>query len=192
MLSFEPKELLKVKYAKLEVQRLKYFNVLYSMAFPTETRNRSFSLGSFRLRREWCQARAHWRKELRSVVFSKESRFCLGASDGRVLVRRRLSERLQLTCLRPRHTGRTPGVMVWGANSYDSRSTLVVIPRTLTANLYVSLVIQPVVLLFMNSIQGVFSNRITLALIPLHQIFLQSITYGTLFDDSSIFIHNQH
>ncbi|GBL91237.1 hypothetical protein AVEN_195124-1 [Araneus ventricosus] len=34
------------------------------------------------------------------------------------------------------------------------RSTLAVIPRTLTANLYVSLVIPPVVLPFMNSIEG--------------------------------------
>ncbi|GBN35379.1 Transposable element Tcb2 transposase [Araneus ventricosus] len=107
-----------------------------------------------RLRHEWCQARAHWRKEWRSVVFSDESRFCLVASDGRVLVRRRPGERLQPTCLRPRHTGPTPGVMVCGAISYDSRSTLVVIPRTLTANLYDSLAIQPVVLPFMSSIQG--------------------------------------
>jgi hypothetical protein len=44
--------------------------------------------------------------------------------------------------------------MVWGAISYGSRSTLVVIPRTLTANVYVSLVIQPVVLPFMSSIPG--------------------------------------
>ncbi|GBL96936.1 hypothetical protein AVEN_182517-1 [Araneus ventricosus] len=107
-----------------------------------------------RLRREWCQARAHWRTEWRSVVFSDGNRFWLGASDVRVLVRRRPGERLQPTCLRPRHTGPTSGVMVWGAISYDSRSTLVVIPRTLTSNLYVSLVIQPVVLPFMNSIQG--------------------------------------
>ncbi|GBM03329.1 hypothetical protein AVEN_256879-1 [Araneus ventricosus] len=108
----------------------------------------------YRLRREWCEARAHWRTEWKSAVFSNERRFCLGASDGRVLVRRRPGERLQPTCLRTTHTGSTPGVMVWGAISYDSRSTLVVIPRTLTANLYVSLVIQPVVLPFMNSIQG--------------------------------------
>ncbi|GBM55256.1 hypothetical protein AVEN_18078-1 [Araneus ventricosus] len=92
--------------------------------------------------------------EWRSVVFSDESRFCLGASDGRVMVRRRPGERLQPTCLRPRHTGPTPGVMIWGVISYDSRSTLVVISRILTVNLYVSLVIQPVVLPFMNSIQG--------------------------------------
>ncbi|GBM30418.1 hypothetical protein AVEN_202997-1, partial [Araneus ventricosus] len=120
-----------------------------------------------RSRREWCQARAHLRTEWRSVVFSDESRFCLGADDGRVLVRIRSGERLQPTCLQPRHTGPTPGVMVSGAISYHSRSTLVVIPRTLTANLYVSLVIQPVVLPFMNSIQGGVFNRITLAPIPL-------------------------
>ncbi|GBO19986.1 Transposable element Tc1 transposase, partial [Araneus ventricosus] len=107
-----------------------------------------------RLRLAWCQARAHWRTEWRSVVFSDESRFCLGANDGRVLVRRRPGECLQPTCLWPRHTEPSPGVMLWGAIVYDSRSTLVIIPRTLTANLYVSLAIQPVVLPFMDSIQG--------------------------------------
>ncbi|GBM88890.1 hypothetical protein AVEN_134150-1 [Araneus ventricosus] len=87
-----------------------------------------------RLRSEWCQAGARWRTEWRSVVFSDESRFCLGDSDGRVLVRMRLGERLQPTCLRPRHTGPTPGVMVWGAISYESKRTLVVTPRALTDN----------------------------------------------------------
>ncbi|GFV99945.1 transposable element Tc1 transposase [Trichonephila clavipes] len=55
------------------------------------------------LRRQWCQARAHWRTEWRSVVFSDESRFYIGASDGCVMVRRRLGERLQPNCLRLRH-----------------------------------------------------------------------------------------
>ena len=98
-----------------------------------------------RLLLQWCQARAHWRTEWGPIVFSDESRFCLGASDGRVLVRRRLGERLQPNCLRLRRAGPTPGVMFWGAISYGSRSTLVVIPNTLTTNLYVILVIQPVV-----------------------------------------------
>ncbi|GBM05579.1 hypothetical protein AVEN_94840-1 [Araneus ventricosus] len=121
-----------------------------------------------RLRCEWCLVIAHWRTKWRSVVFSDESRFWLGASGGRVLIRRRPGERLQPTCLQPRHTGPTPGVMVWRAISYDSWNIFVLIPRNLTANLYFSLVIQPVVLPFMNSIQrGVFFNRITLAHIPL-------------------------
>ncbi|GBM13591.1 hypothetical protein AVEN_84136-1 [Araneus ventricosus] len=79
---------------------------------------------------------------------------CGSSGQGKILPQERPGERLQPTCLRPRHTGPTPGVMVWEAISYNSRNTLVVIPRTLTANLYVSLVIQPVILPFMNSIQG--------------------------------------
>ena len=107
-----------------------------------------------RLRHKWCQARAHWRTEWRSVVFSNESGFCFGASDGRVLVTKRPGEHLQPNCFQPRQKGPTIGVVVWGAIFYDNRSPLVVIPNTLTGNLYVSLVIQPVVLSFMNRIQG--------------------------------------
>ncbi|GFU68034.1 transposable element Tcb2 transposase [Trichonephila clavipes] len=76
-----------------------------------------------RLRRQRCQARANWRTELRSVVFSDESRFCLGDSDVRVLVRRRPGERLKPNCLWPRYIEPTPRFMVCGAISYDSRST---------------------------------------------------------------------
>ena len=66
---------------------------------------------------------------------------------------------MQPNCLQPRHSGLTSGVMVWRAISYDSRSTLAVIPNILTANLYISLVIQLVVLPFMNSIQrGAFQQ----------------------------------
>ncbi|GBM08581.1 hypothetical protein AVEN_52430-1 [Araneus ventricosus] len=100
--------------------------------------------------------------------------------------------------------------MVWGAISYDSRDTLVVIPRSLTANLYVSLVIQPIVLPFMNSIQrGVFQQNNALPhtdVITQHALqsvdmlpwpprspdFLQSSTYGTSLDDNSSVIHSQH
>ncbi|GFX68122.1 HTH_Tnp_Tc3_2 domain-containing protein [Trichonephila clavipes] len=66
--------------------------------------------------------------------------FCLGASDGCVLVRRRPGGRLQPNYLQRRHTGFTPGVMIWGAISNGSRSTLV-IPNTLTANLCVKRVV---------------------------------------------------
>ncbi|GFX20005.1 transposable element Tcb2 transposase [Trichonephila clavipes] len=91
---------------------------------------------------------SHLRWEWRSVVFYDESRFCLGASDGCVLVRRKPGEHLQPNCMWSRHTGHTPEVMIWGAISCDSWSTFVVIPKTLTANLYISLVIQPIVLPF--------------------------------------------
>ncbi|GFX71902.1 transposable element Tc1 transposase [Trichonephila clavipes] len=67
--------------------------------------------------RRGTEFKAHWRTEWRSVVLSDESRFFLGASDGRVLVRRRPVQRLQLNYLRPRHTGPIPGIIVWGAIS---------------------------------------------------------------------------
>ncbi|GFW70607.1 uncharacterized protein TNCV_1624391 [Trichonephila clavipes] len=70
--------------------------------------------------------------------------------------RKKPGEHLQSNCLRPRHTGSTPEVMVWRiiSISYDSRGTLVVILNTLTENVSVSLVVQLIVLSFMNSIQG--------------------------------------
>ncbi|GBM85616.1 hypothetical protein AVEN_24278-1 [Araneus ventricosus] len=152
--------------------------------------------------------RAHWRTEWRSVVFSDESRICLHGSDGHVLVRRRPDERLQTTCLRPRHTGPTPGVMVFPMTA----GALSWLCSPCTANLYISLVIQPVVLPYMNSIQGgVFQQdnaRTHAPFLTQHalqsvdmlpwpgllnqQIFLQSSTYGTSLDENSSVIHNQH
>ncbi|GFW02460.1 HTH_Tnp_Tc3_2 domain-containing protein [Trichonephila clavipes] len=48
-----------------------------------------------RLRCLWCQAKAHWRREWRYVVFVDEGRFCFGVSEGRVLDRRMPGKRLQ-------------------------------------------------------------------------------------------------
>ncbi|GFT28133.1 uncharacterized protein TNCV_645141 [Trichonephila clavipes] len=79
--------------------------------------------------------------EWRFLVFSDEIRFYLGASNGRELIRRGPGERLKPTYLRQRHTGPTPGVMVWRVTFYDIRSILMVIPLTLTENLYISLAI---------------------------------------------------
>ncbi|GFW59627.1 transposable element Tc1 transposase [Trichonephila clavipes] len=87
------------------------------------------------LRRQWCQARAHWRTEWRSVAFSDVRRFCFGASNGHLFVRRGPGEHLQLKCLRLRHTRPTPGIMVWGEISYDRRGILMVIPNTLTVTI---------------------------------------------------------
>ncbi|GFW79008.1 uncharacterized protein TNCV_214411 [Trichonephila clavipes] len=44
--------------------------------------------------------------------------------------------------------------MDWKAISFDSRGTLMLIPNTLTANLYVNLVVEPIVLSLINSFQG--------------------------------------
>lgn len=122
-----------------------------------------------------------------------------------IVVRKRPSECLQSTCLQPKHTS----PKVWGIISYDSKSTLKVIPYTLTANLYVSLLIQDVGLPFMNIIQRnafqqdntclhttvVTQQDLTVSTCCLglldHQIFLQSSTHGKTLDKHCSIIHNQ-
>ncbi|GFV99830.1 DUF1758 domain-containing protein [Trichonephila clavipes] len=108
--------------------------------------------------------------------------FYLGASDGQVLVKRRPGECLQ-NCLRLRHTGPSPRDIVWGAICYDSRSPLVIILNTPIANLCISLVIQPIVLPFMN-IRNVLYRALTCYLgLQEHEIFLQLSSYGILVDE---------
>ena len=67
-----------------------------------------------RLLLQWCRERQSWTfGDWQRIVFSDESRFCLGAHDGRVRVRRRLGERLNPAYSVERHTAPIPGVMVW-------------------------------------------------------------------------------
>ncbi|GFX38516.1 transposable element Tc1 transposase [Trichonephila clavipes] len=94
-------------------RRIRRTAVAHRISSATEIR-----VGTKVTQRTWCQARAHWRTEWRSVVFSDESKLCLSTSDGRVLVRRRPDELLQPNCLWPRHTGPTLGVMVEGREQF--------------------------------------------------------------------------
>ncbi|GFY23365.1 transposable element Tcb2 transposase [Trichonephila clavipes] len=48
-----------------------------------------------------------------------------------------------------RHTATTPGVMVWDATSYESRSSLVILQTSLTTKQYVDTILRSVVLSFM-------------------------------------------
>ncbi|GFX50598.1 transposable element Tcb1 transposase [Trichonephila clavipes] len=53
-----------------------------------------------------------------------------------------------------RHTARTAGVMVWGAITYDSRSTLIVMRGTLTGQRFVDDILRPHVGPFLNGLPG--------------------------------------
>ncbi|CAH1966711.1 unnamed protein product [Acanthoscelides obtectus] len=75
----------------------------------------------------WCRQRSLWDQEWNSIVFSDESRFCLGMHDGRARVRRRHGERRNSQFFVERHVQHTVGVMVWGAIAYGSRSPLIFI-----------------------------------------------------------------
>ncbi|GFW26201.1 transposable element Tcb1 transposase [Trichonephila clavipes] len=56
------------------------------------------------------------------------------------------------SCVMHRHTGPAPGIMVWGGIGYHSRSPLVRIAGTLKSQRYISEVLEPVVLLYLQGL----------------------------------------
>ncbi|UYV73394.1 hypothetical protein LAZ67_10003027 [Cordylochernes scorpioides] len=91
-------------------------------------------------------ARSTWMTEWHRVVFSDESRFCLSSDSRRVRVWHRRGERSNPAAIVERPTVRQRGIMVWGAIAYDSRSPLLRIQSTMTAQRYVDDVLRPVTL----------------------------------------------
>ncbi|UYV80681.1 hypothetical protein LAZ67_19001368 [Cordylochernes scorpioides] len=114
-----------------------------------------------RQRLEWCRARSTWMTEWHRVVFSDESRFCLSSDSRRVRVWRRRGERSNPAAIVERPTVRLRGIMVWGAIAYDSRSPLLRIQGTMTAQRYVDDVLRPVILPYLQGYPMPFISRIT-------------------------------
>ncbi|GFY17891.1 transposable element Tcb2 transposase [Trichonephila clavipes] len=99
------------------------------------------------LRLECCRARENWTAaEWNQVVFSDESRFNLSSDDNRVRVGSPRGKRLNPSFALQRHTAPTGGVLVWGVIAYNTRSPLVLIRDTMTAQRYVHDILQPHVL----------------------------------------------
>ncbi|UYV72058.1 hypothetical protein LAZ67_9001700 [Cordylochernes scorpioides] len=105
-----------------------------------------------RQRLERCRTRSTWMTEWHRVVFSDESRFCLSSDSRRVRVWRRRGERSNPAAIVERPTVRQRGIMVWGAISYDSRSPLLRIQGTMTAQRYVDDVLRPVTLPYLQGV----------------------------------------
>ncbi|UYV62053.1 K02A2.6-like [Cordylochernes scorpioides] len=105
-----------------------------------------------RQRLEWCRARSTWMTEWHRVVFSDESRFCLSSDSRRVRVWLRREERSNPAAIVERPTVRQRGIMVWGAIAYDSRSLLLRIQGTMTAQRYVDDVLRPVTLPYLQGV----------------------------------------
>ncbi|GFW39214.1 protein anon-37Cs [Trichonephila clavipes] len=98
-------------------------------------------------RLDFCRPRATWSvTDWRRVIFSDESRFSLSADDHRTRVWRRTVQRSDPAFIVERHTAISQGVTVWGAISWDTRSSLVVLQGTLTARRYVDDILTPIVL----------------------------------------------
>ncbi|GFX12973.1 transposable element Tcb1 transposase [Trichonephila clavipes] len=113
-----------------------------------------------RFRLERCCARGNWTAaEWIQVVFNDESRFNLSSDDNRVRVWRPRDERLNPAFALQRHTAPTACLMVWGAIAYNTRSPLVLIRGTMTAQWYVHDILQPHVLPLMQLLSGALSTR---------------------------------
>ncbi|GFW99714.1 transposable element Tcb1 transposase [Trichonephila clavipes] len=105
-----------------------------------------------RLRHQWCYERRMWVAEWNEVVFTDESRICLQHHDGRIRVWRDRGERMLNSCVVHRHTGPALGIMVWGGIRYHSRTPLVRIAGTLNSQRYISEVLEPVVLPYLQDL----------------------------------------
>ncbi|GFX40370.1 transposable element Tc1 transposase [Trichonephila clavipes] len=103
----------------------------------------------------FCRPRATWSvTDWRRVIFSEESRFSLSADDHRTRVWRRTGQRSDPAFIVERHTAISQGATVWGAISWDTRSSLVVLQGTLTARRYVDDILTPIVLPMLSSRPG--------------------------------------
>ncbi|GFW36125.1 transposable element Tcb1 transposase [Trichonephila clavipes] len=79
----------------------------------------SLTVNHRRLVCKWAYEHRAWQADWHQVVFSDESCFNLRNHDDRIRVRRYADERCFPECVIERHSGLTPGVMVWGAISYN-------------------------------------------------------------------------
>ncbi|GFW25398.1 transposable element Tcb1 transposase [Trichonephila clavipes] len=113
-----------------------------------------------RLRRQWCDERRMWVVEWNEVVFTDESRICLQHHDFRIRVWRYRRERMLNSCVLHRHTGPAQAIMVWGGIGYHSHTSLVRIAGTLKSQRYISEVLEPVVLPYLQAWPQPYFNRI--------------------------------
>ncbi|GFU29784.1 transposable element Tcb1 transposase [Trichonephila clavipes] len=102
--------------------------------------------------RQWCDETRMWAAEWNEVVFTDESRICLQYHDGRIRVLRQRGERMLNSCVMHLHTGPAPDIMVWGGIGYHSRTPLVRIAGTLNSQRYISEVLEPVVLPYLQGL----------------------------------------
>ncbi|UYV70138.1 hypothetical protein LAZ67_7001946, partial [Cordylochernes scorpioides] len=80
-----------------------------------------------RLHRQWCDERRMWMAEWNEIVFTDD-------------------------CVMNRYTGPAPGIMIWGGIGYHSRTPLVRIAGTLNRQRYISEVLEPVVLPYLQDL----------------------------------------
>ncbi|GFX44513.1 transposable element Tc1 transposase [Trichonephila clavipes] len=101
---------------------------------------------------QWCDERRMRVVEWNEVVFTDESRNCLQHHVGPIRVWRHRRERMLNSCVMHRHTGPAQGIIVWGGIGYHSRTSLVRIAGILNSLRYISEVLEPVFLPFLQGL----------------------------------------
>ncbi|GFY23604.1 transposable element Tcb1 transposase [Trichonephila clavipes] len=93
-----------------------------------------------------------WVAEWNEIVFTDESCICLQHHDVRFRVWRHRGERILNSCVMHHPTGSAPGIMVWSGIRYHSHTPLVCITGTLNSQNYISEVLEPVALPFLQGL----------------------------------------
>ncbi|GFV75272.1 transposable element Tc1 transposase [Trichonephila clavipes] len=93
-----------------------------------------------------------WAAEWNKVVYTDQSRICLQLHDGRIRVLRHRGERMLNSCVMHRHTGPAPGCMIWSGIEYHNRTLLVRIAGILNSQRYISEVLEPIVLPYLQGL----------------------------------------
>ncbi|GFW73227.1 hypothetical protein TNCV_2798911 [Trichonephila clavipes] len=93
-----------------------------------------------------------WVAQWNECVSTNESCICLQHHAGRIRVWRHRGETVLNSCIMHHNTGSAPGIMVWNGIGYHSRTPLVRIFGTLNSQLYISQVLEPVVLPYLQGL----------------------------------------
>lgn len=130
-------------------RRLQEANLVSRRPWRCQPLNR----GNRAARLAWAQEHVMWdRNQWTNVLFTDESRFGLHPDSRRVRVWRAPGTRERIQHVQEVHSYRGGTIMVWGGISLGRRTNLLLLNRFLTANDYVTNVIQPEVLPFRDSI----------------------------------------
>ncbi|GFT57218.1 transposable element Tcb1 transposase [Trichonephila clavipes] len=105
-----------------------------------------------RLHHQWYDESRMWVAEWNEIVFTDESRICQQHHDGRIRVWRHRGDRMLNSCVMDHHTGPEPGIMVWGGIGYHSFTPLVRIAGTINIQRYISNVLEPFVLPYLQGL----------------------------------------
>ncbi|GFV29973.1 transposable element Tcb1 transposase [Trichonephila clavipes] len=101
-----------------------------------------------RLRQQWCDERWIWSTERNDIVFTEVSRFCLQHHDGQIRVWRHHGYRLLNSCIVHRPTHYQGLGWYWISLPHPSSTHC----RSLNSQRYISEVLEPMVLPFIQSL----------------------------------------